>query len=196
MLYTSLAQVRAVWRDLDFVRRQIVTDIYRGSVRRLRELEVQLRPLGQMPLAALESINERASDTMGDVLILVENDALSIHEEFWDELEVVIDGRVAVAEESDPYRALSARLTEPERTLLAALAKEALPTSKVDELLRPHGVMASMAVDAINEKACETVGDIVLVAEGTSVAIEEDDLAPIRKAISSSETRTDPAPPC
>jgi len=185
VLYASLAATRAVWRDLDFISRQVVTDVYRGSVRNVRELEIQLRPTGRMPLATLEEINERATERVGDALLVLEGETLAANEEFHDELEVLIDGRVVSAEESDPYRALVGRLTEAEKTLVDALCREgSLPSSRADGLLRPMGAMASLTAESINEKALETVGDIVLAADGEAFAVEEDDLEPLRKATS------------
>lgn len=176
----EIEEAQGFWSGLDFVQRQIVTDVFRRSVKRVRELEVQLRPLGQMPLAAIDAINERA----GAPLILIEGDALSIAEEFEDELAKQIEGKVET--EGDPFVAMVGQLTEPEKAALAALSKNGpLPMSKLDELLRPLGVMSGVAVDSINEKACATVGDIVLVLDGTTVALEDEDADPVRRALGS-----------
>lgn len=184
VLYESLAAVRAVWRELDFVSRQVLTDVHRGAVRRLRDLEVQLRATGRMPLAEIDAINERAAARLNDALLVVEDETLSVNGEFRDELEVLIDGRIVSAEESNPYQALVAKLAPPEKALLTALAKEGpLASSKADDLLRPMGAMSAVTVEGVNEKALETVGDLVIETDGASFSIEADDLDSVRGAL-------------
>lgn len=76
---------------------------------------------------------------------------------------------VPVAED-DPYRCLLDALTDGERRVLLGC----LDGSSVADICRREGLLADAVVAAINEKAADLTGDIIIEPDGASYSVVED----------------------
>ncbi len=184
-LYSDVAEVRQLVRELDDAHRRVIFGIYHKQFSTLEDLTRALAPDALLPNSALERINERALTLLGDRLIYLEDESrLLLAEDFVDELDVVLQEPIpdssSVADDS--FEKLAARVTPVEISLLEAfVARGALRENEIDALTRPHHVMGNVALDALNEKAADALGHPPFYLENEQWLVEADDLSALRE---------------
>lgn len=184
-LYTDVVEVRQLVRELDDAHRRVIVGIYHKQFTALDDLTRALASDALLPNSALERINERALELLGDRLIYLENDTqLSLAEDFVDELDVVLQEPIVESSSAsdDSFEKLAARITPVEVALLEAfVARGALSENEIDALTRPHHVMGNVALDALNEKAADALGHPPFYFETEQWLVEADDLTALRE---------------
>lgn len=179
--YTDLAEVRQLWAALDETGRSVVAAIFGKAAATVDQLTGQ----AQLPNVAIERVNEQALSLLGDRLIYVETDgALSLAEDFLDELQIVIGESPPTKTEAaaGPWGQLLSQLTPAESALLKSFAgRGALAESEIESAVRPFHLMGNAALDSLNEKAAEALGHPPLYLDGELWVVEEGDLASLRE---------------
>jgi hypothetical protein len=178
--YTDLAEVRQLWATLDGRGRATIAAIFDKAASTVDQLAQQ----ASLPNVVIEQVNEQALSLLGDRLIYVETDgALSLAEDFLDELQIVIGESPPTKTEAaaGPWGPLLNQLTPAETALLKSFAgRGALAESEIESAARPFHLMGNAILDSLNEKAAEALGHPPLYLDGETWVVEEEDLITLR----------------
>ena len=89
-LLTDLAEVRNLWTVFNSLERQIITSIVKGDLKSVDHVEQVLALQAVNASKMIERINSQSLVVLGDRLIYVSGQNLSLAEDFLDELDVVV----------------------------------------------------------------------------------------------------------
>jgi hypothetical protein len=189
-LLTDLQEVRALWKELTLLQKQLVAGIFRQEVKSLAQME---KLTGRQDISAtsvIDGINNHSAAILGDELIYVEDPKLSLAEDFLDELEVVIQESPPEQSfsdtdtASDPWLRLLDRLDAVEAELIKLFAENGgLSEPEIETVAKSFNLMGSAVMDGLNEKALESIGHMPLYHDGEQWLVEEDDLSILQKLL-------------
>jgi len=191
-LLTDLAEVRALWMELNILERQIVAGIFKGDLPSLTHVEEILAPSEITVSSIIETINNKSFPIIGDQLVYLSNRGLILAEDFLDELEVVIQElppEKAMAEKggslvSNPWLMLFDKLDPVEVELLKLFSpKGSLSEAEVDAIAKAYNLMGNAVMDSLSEKALDHLGHLPIYLNGKEWQVEEDDLPILQKLL-------------
>ena len=110
---------------------------------------------------------------IGDILIATENDLRIVADDYRDELAYLLSGNVPVLAQgrgkSSAFADLPAewadfaeRLADPQLAALEAIANQTDPRGTIREIAEANATMPGALIDAINDLAMQTIGDVIL----------------------------------
>jgi hypothetical protein len=189
-LLTDLAKVRSLWTELNSLERQIITRITLRDLKSVDALEQLLALQAVNANNIIESINSKSLVGLGDRLIYVYGQSLSLAEDFLDELDVVVretpdendaaSNNGGIAPSSWPR--VFDHLDPAEVEVLKLLAqKGSLYEAEIDSITRNYDMIGSVVLDSLNEKAQKCLDHLPIFLNGEEWYIEEEDLPILRK---------------
>lgn len=187
---TDLAEVRALWMELNGLERHLVAGIFRGDIPSRTHVEKFLEQRGVKNDGIIESINNKSLPILGDRLVYLSNPGLLLAEDFMDELEVVIQEHPPERDSTeiggsgalDPWVLLFDQLEPPEIEILKLLSKKgSLTEAETESIARAYNLMGNAVMDSLNEKALGRLDHLPIYLDGDQWLIEEDDLPNLQK---------------
>ncbi len=94
---------------------------------------------------------------------------------------------------SDPdfpaeWQALKAQLLEHEWQVLRAIAEQPNPAPTIKQVAEAHLTMPELLIDTVNERALDTIGDLILDSTANSVGVVPEHLSQVQRLLASYET--------
>jgi len=189
-LLTDLAEVRNLWTVFNSLERQIIINIVKGDLKSVDHVEQVLALQAVNASKIIERINAQSLVALGDRLIYVSGQNLSLAEDFLDELEVVVrekpDEQSAASNDGgavpSSWLLVFDHLDPAEVEILKLLAqKGSLPEAEIDSIARSYNMIGSVVLDSLNEKALDRLGHLPIFLNGEEWYIEEEDLPILRE---------------
>lgn len=196
-LLTDLAPVYAILGQLDTSERNLV-DILARSGWQINSRDLTQVVPGLLVESALDHINNLAVRAIGDILIATENELHIVADDYRDELAYLLSGNVPVLAQgrgkSSAFANLPAewadfagRLADPQLAALEAIANQTDPRGAIREIAEANATMPGALIDAINDLAMQTIGDIILDPAADPPCFEEEDLPFVKQLIAANQ---------
>ena len=196
-LLTDLAPVYAILDQLGTGERSLVEILARSGWQINNYDLVQAVP-GLLIESALDHINSLAVRAIGDILIATENDLRIVADDYRDELAYLLSGNVPVLAQSRgkssafadlpaEWADFAERLADPQLAALEAIANQTDPRGTIREIAEANATMPGALVDAINDLAMQTIGDVILDPAADPPCIEEEDLPFVKQLIAANQ---------
>ncbi|GAA5503959.1 hypothetical protein Dxin01_03727 [Deinococcus xinjiangensis] len=160
----------------------------------LPEAKVQLLP-GQFISGLVDTVNEASQVRLGDLLIASEGDTLVVVEDYRDELDFLLsltNAGMAGSEPlalSEPWATLAASLSPVHLAVLERLQSSATSLEDLNAFALTQGRMGSALLEEINEKAQDTLGDILIDPYLSPLTVEEPYRFEVRRLIQACTAR-------
>ena len=149
---------------------------------------------GMLVESALDHINSLAVREIGDILIATENDLRIVTDDYRDELAYLLSGNVPAAPQGHvkvrvfadlpaEWADFAERLADPQLAALEAIANQADPRSTIREIAEANASMPGALIDAINDLAMQTIGDIIIEPAADPPCFEEEDLPFVKQLV-------------
>jgi hypothetical protein len=192
-LLTDLAPVYNILGRLEPGERSLL-DLLLRSGWQINSHELAQALPGMLVESAIDHINGLAVLEIGDILIATENDLRIVADDYRDELAYLLSGNVpaiprghvkagAFADLPAEWADFAGRLADPQLAALEAIANQADPRSTIREIAEANASMPGALIDAINDLAMQTIGDIIIDPAADPPCFEEEDLPFVKQLI-------------
>ncbi len=92
-----------------------------------------------------------------------------------------------VSEFPEEWTVLMRQLPEYEFQVLKAIAEQANPAPVIKQIAEANLTMPELLIDGINERALDTIGDLILTSAGNTVAVAPEHRKLVTKLIQAYE---------
>lgn len=183
-LLTDLDEARVLWKALSQLERLVLAGLLNKELTTITHIEILLDGKLEKVSEILESINKKSLSTLGDKMVYETATAISLAEDFTDELEVVVretpPSQNALSTESaddtfDPWMQFFDTLEPAEVEIAKILGKSGqMNETELDAIAKAHNTMGNAVMDSLNEKAQQHLNQLPFYPDGVSWLVEEE----------------------
>lgn len=155
---------------------------------------------GVLVEAGIDTINDRALSSLGDVLIAEEMGHKVLADDYRDDLEDLLSQGDQAGTDSDlltaasqlpaEWDAFSRQLTDPQLAVLEVVIAQQDVSDTIRLIAEANASMPGALLDSINQLAMNTIGDIILDIIGDPPTVEDEDIDMVRQLLVETSIRT------
>lgn len=200
-LLTDLAEVAVIMSESDGSRSKVIAHIMVNDWQCSTE-SIQTILDNEFANVIIDEINEAAMDEIGDSLVFEEDDIWVIVEEYRDEIQYILEHpeyqeqvvtqnapSEIYAELDDEWAEFTDRMEPHYWDALAAILNGEDVETRIDAIAQRHHQTGNILIDAINEIAYETIGDILIDTAEIPPVVVEDELENMKELLNWAVTR-------